>query len=587
MQRTPFAVAVTTLATLAAGQSSAELAQQRHLEALFADQMSGCKMSGQFTVDGEDGPAQPDSYTLGEVRKIRDEKWRIEAKIEYANKSATVPLTVEVFWADETPVIQVTNLAVPTLGTFSARVLIHGDRYAGTWSGRDHGGQMYGRIERPQAPPQDSVVHWPTWRGAAGTGEAPGGTPPLSWSEEENVIWKTPLPGIGSSTPVVWGDRIYLTTAIETDAVVKSGDEDAQRGGEPQRGRRRGRRGGRGRGSSAPKNIYDFRVMAVDRATGEVVWSKQVAREVPHERGHQTASQASNSPLTDGAFVYAHFGSRGIHCLTRDGEITWSRTDFGRMQTRNQFGEGSSPALVDGKLIVNWDHEGDSFVVAIDARSGEDVWRKQRDEVTSWSTPVIAEVDGRKQAIISATGATRAYDVETGDVVWSCTGMTYNTVPTPIVRDGVAYVMSGFRGAMLQAIRLAGAAGDISESDHVLWRHDRQTSYVPSALLLGDRLYFLRSNSAVLSCLNAATGDVQFEGQRLRGMRTVYASPVGADGRVYLTSREGVTKVIKASDEYEELATNELDDVFDASPIVLGSRMYLRGQDSLYCLGSK
>ena len=576
-----------TLTAAATCQSNAELAEQQRLESRFATQMSGCKMTGRFTVDGEDGEAQADSYTLGEVRKIRDEKWRVEAKIEYADKSAKVPLTVEVFWAGETPMIQVTNLAVPTLGTFSARVLIHGDRYAGTWSGADHGGQMYGRIERPKAPPQGPGGSWPTWRGAAGTGEAPGATPPLSWSEDENVVWKTALPGIGSSTPVVWGDRIYLTTAIKTDEVTRTGDASEQRGEEQRRGRRRGRRGGRGQGSSAPKNVYDFRVLAIDRGTGAVIWNKSVAREVPHESGHKTASQASNSPITDGRFLYAHFGSRGVHCLTLDGELAWSRTDLGRMQTRNQFGEGSSPALVDDKLIVNWDHEGDSFVVALDTRTGEDVWRRQRDEVTSWSTPVIAEVDGKKQAIIAATSATRGYDVESGDVIWSCEGMTYNTVPTPIVRDGVAYLMSGFRGAMLQAIRLAGAEGDITDSDHVLWSHDRQTSYVPSALLLGEHIYFLRSNSAVLSCLDAATGEVQFEGQRLAGMRTVYSSPLGADGRVYLTSREGVTKVIKAGGEYQELATNELDDVFDASPIVLGSRMYLRGQGSLYCLGSK
>ena len=328
-------------------------------------------------------------------------------------------------------------------------------------------------------------------------------------------------------------------------------------------------------------------MIAVDRASGEVVWDKSVARAVPHEGGHKTGSQASNSPVTDGRFLYAHFGSRGVHCLTLDGEPVWSRTDLGRMRTRNQFGEGSSPALVDDTLIVNWDHEGDSFVVAIDARTGEDKWRKDRDEVTSWSTPVIAEVDGRKQAIISATGATRAYDVANGDVIWSCKGMTVNSIPTPIVRDGVAYLMSGFRGAMLQAVRLAGAKGDVTDTDHVLWRHERQTSYVPSALLLGEHVYFLRSNSGVLSCVDAATGEVRYEGQRLAGLRTVYASPLAADGRVYLVSRGGATKVIKAGGEYVELATNELDDAFDASPIVLGDRMYLRGHDHLYCLGER
>ena len=170
------------------------------------------------------------------------------------------------------------------------------------------------------------------------------------------------------------------------------------------------------------------------------------------------------------------------------------------------FGEGSSPALVDDTLIVNWDHEGDSFVVAIDARTGTDKWRKDRDEVTSWTTPVIAEVDGRKQAIISATGATRAYDVENGDVIWSCEGMTVNSIPTPIVRDGIAYLMSGFRGAMLQAVRLSGAKGNVTDTDHVLWRHERQTSYVPSALLLGEHVYFLRSTMGCGASSNVGDG---------------------------------------------------------------------------------
>ena len=165
--------------------------------------------------------------------------------------------------------------------------------------------------------------------------------------------------------------------------------------------------------------------------------------------------------------------------------------------------------------------------------------------------------------------------------------MTTNAIPSPIVRDGIAYLMSGFRSAMLQAIKLSGAKGDITDSEHVLWQHSRQTSYVPSALLYGDQMYFLRSNSAVLTCLDASTGALHYEGQRLSGLRDVYASPVGAAGRVYLTSREGVTKVFKAGAEFEELATNELDDTFDASAVVIGKQLYLRGHQFLYCIAEK
>lgn len=584
MTRPKIALVLATFSPALTSQSVQE-AEQRRLEALFARQMSGCTMTGRFTVDGDAAPAQPDRYTLGEVRKVRDEKWRVEAKIEYGDKSATVPLTVDVLWAGETPMIQVSNLTVPTLGTYSARVLVDGERYAGTWSGKRHGGQMFGRIEAPAAP-QDPKGNWPTWRGNEGTGAVSSGKPPVTWSEDENVVWKTPLPGLGNSTPVIWGDRIYLTTAVETEEKAATGPANGGDDRGERRGRRRGRRGGFG-GGAAPTNVFDFRVLAIDRATGEVLWNKSATRAVPHERGHQTGSQASNSPVTDGRFLYAHFGSRGVHCFTLDGEPVWSRTDLGQMRTRNQFGEGSSPALVDGTLLVNWDHEGESYMLALDARTGEDRWRQPRDEPTSWSTPVVAKVNGRKQVIVNATNASRAYDLKTGKVVWSCKGMTANTIPTPIVRDGVAYLMSGFRGAMLQAIRLKGAKGDITGSDHVLWTHERQTSYVPSALLLDDDIYFLRSNNAVLSCIDAKTGAVHYEGQRLSGLRTVYASPLAADGRVYLVSREGVTKVIKAGSTYEELATNELDDAFDASPIVIGDRLYLRGHDNLYCLGEK
>lgn len=585
-------------------QSDAELAEQQKLEAAFAQQMSGCRMVGKFTLDGSNKPAQAETYTLGKVEKVRDEKWRIEAKIEYQDKSATVPLTVDVFWADDTPTIQVTKLSVPGLGTYSARVVIYGDRYAGIWSGKSYGGHMFGKVESAQSDAaiakgkaQGSDAKWPTWRGPDGSGEAKNGNPPVTWSETDNVAWKTALPGLGNSTPVIWGNHIYVTTAIETEEVGEAPELPAapeRAGGGARAGERGGRRGGRrsgrrggGQNHPAPKHVFDFRVICLERQSGKVEWSTSVVRAVPHEGGHKTGSQASSSPITDGTHLFAHFGSRGVHCLTLDGKLVWSRNDLGLMRTRNQFGEGSSPALSGNTLIVNWDHEGDSFVVALDKATGKEKWRQARDEVTSWSTPVIAEVDGRAQAIITATGASRAYDVETGHVVWSCTGMTVNAIPTPIVQDGTAYLMSGFRGAMLQAIRLSGAKGDITDSDHVLWSHNRQTSYVPSALLYGANLYFLRSNNAVLTCLDAATGKLRYEGQRLPGLRTVYSSPLGAAGRVYLVSRDGVTKVFKAGDTYEELATNELDDAFDASPVVIGDQMYLRGHDSLYCLANK
>lgn len=577
-------------------QADPEEAERVALESAFEKLMSGCQMTGQFTEIGSDKAPQKDSYKIAKVKKLRDEKWQFDATIEYNGKSVTLPLAVDVYWAGDTPTIQVTDLNVPTLGRFNARIVIYDNQYAGMWSGKNHGGQMFGKIE-PEAVPdkvalQDKVdSNWATWRGPNGTGEAIG-NPPTEWSEEKNIKWKAALPGLGNSTPIAWQDRMYLTTAIQTEEVgesVKSPEEAAREGADGQRRGRQGRRGGRrgGFGSrAAPTKEFDFRVICLNRNDGTEIWNKSVKRAVPHEGGHATGSQASSSPITDGERIYAHFGSRGIHCLSMSGELLWSK-DLGTMRTRNQFGEGSSPALAGNSLIINWDHEGDSFICALDTKTGKELWRKPRKEVTSWSTPVITTADGKTLAIVSATGKSRAYDVKNGDVVWSTTGMTTNAIPTPIVRDGIAYLMSGFRGAALQAIKLAGAKGDITDSDHMLWQHNRQTSYVPSALLYGKHIYFLRSNSAVLSCVDIETGEAAFEGQRLAGLRTIYSSPVGAGDKVYLPSREGFTKVFTAGATYEELATNELDDVFDASPIVIGDELYLRGHKSLYCISAK
>lgn len=573
-------------------------AEQAAREAAFAKRMSRCKMVGRFTVDGNDGPPRPETYLIEKATKLRDEKWKFDATIRYDGKDVTLPVGANVLWAGDTPTIQVTDVGFPMLGTYSARVVFHGDRYAGVWSGKSYGGHMFGHLERmpakaaetqqdpvPQAATtqQGGSKNWAFWRGPEGSGAAPGTTPPLTWSENENVRWKVDVPGLGHATPIVWGDHIILTTAIETDE-----DGEAPELEPIGDGAGRGGRGGR-RGRRPPEpltKVFDFRVMALDRKDGSTAWSTSVARTVPHERGHSTGSQASGSPITDGERIYTHFGSRGIHCLDMKGEVLWSK-DYGYMRTRNQFGEGSSPAIWGDIVVINWDHEKQSFIAALDKRTGKELWKQDRDEVTSWSTPVITKVDGKPQIIINATTASRGYDLQTGKVIWELGGMTVNTIPTPIIRDDVAFLMSGFRGAMLQAVALPGARGDLTDSEHVLWQHTRATSYVPSALLYGDDIYFLRVNNAVLTCVDAKTGEVHYEGQRLGGLRTVYASPVGANGHVYVTSREGQTKVFKAGHTFEEVATNELADAFDASAVILGDAIYLRGHKSLYCLSEK
>ena len=416
--------------------------------------------------------------------------------------------------------------------------------------------------------------YWSSWRGPLGTGSAVSGRPPTEWAEKteqgpaKNIAWKVEVPGLGISSPIVWQDRIYLTTAIETERPGTAGGDLA-----PQDFR----------AAPRPKVMYEFALIALDRASGNLIWQKTLAESVPHEGGHSTNSHASGSPVTDGEHIYVNFGSRGVYCVNMAGDVVWSK-NLGVMNTRRQYGEGSSPTLYGDRLIVNWDHEGDSFLVVFDRRSGDELWRRPRAEVTSWSTPIVVEVAGRPQIIINATGASRGYDLESGEVIWSLPGMTVNCIPIPIHAQGVVYLMSGYRGQMLQAVRLQGAKGDLEGGRHVLWTHDRNTSYVPSATLYNGRLYFLRGNNALLSCLDAETGKIIYEGQRLPGMRSIYASPVCADGRVYLTSRHGVTLVIRDGPTFEQLAVNTIDDAVDASMAIVGDKIYLRGRRHMYCI---
>jgi|CXWL01.1.fsa_nt_gi outer membrane protein assembly factor BamB len=410
---------------------------------------------------------------------------------------------------------------------------------------------------------------WPHWRGPKATGEAPG-NPPTEWSEAQNVRWKVEIPGKGLSTPVVWGDKIFLTTAVPAGEPPAATPQTA---------------GGGGRMPKVqPDRPQRFVVLALDRTTGKLLWERTAREAVPHEGTHQDGSWASPSPATDGALLYVSFGSHGLYAYDLDGNLKWS-TDLGDMKTRNGFGEGSSPALAGDVVVVNWDHENGSFIVALDRKSGVERWRQTREEVTSWSTPLPVEVGGKTQVVVSATGRTRGYDAATGEVLWQAPGMTTNAIPTPVHADGVVFVTSGFQGNALQAIRLAEARGEVTGPPALLWSHGQDTPYVPSPALYDGTLYFLKRNNGFLSALDAKTGAVRYGSVRLDAIEGVYASPVAASGRLYIAGRNGKTVVIKAGAEFQVLATNTLDDRFDASPVVLGDDLLLRGHRYLYLLG--
>ena len=420
----------------------------------------------------------------------------------------------------------------------------------------------------------DIEKYWHQWRGPEASGVAPHGDPPIEWSESKNIRWKINIPGQGHATPIVWDDTIFVTSAIKTDQQMELAPLE-----EP-----RGRRGRRGR-SAAPSSVHQFVIFAINRSDGSIRWQQTAREEVPHEGTHQTGSLAANSPVTDGEHVYAYFGSRGLYCYDMQGDLQWEK-DLGDMYTRRSFGEGSSPVLHGNAIVINWDHEGDSFIVALDKRTGEELWKVDRDEVTSWATPIVVEHNGNPQVIVNATRRTRSYDLATGEVLWECGGMTANTIPSPVTANGIVYVTSGFRGNALQAIRLDDAKGDITRGEAIIWDYGRDTPYVPSPLLYDDTLYFLKLNRGVLSAFNASTGEVYYGPERLEGISDVYASPVGAGGHIYIADRDGVTLVIKHGSTLEVLAENVLDDGFNASPVIVGKEIFLRGNRSLYCIAS-
>jgi len=432
-------------------------------------------------------------------------------------------------------------------------------------------------------PAADAKRFWPQWRGPLGTGSAPEAGPPLTWSDTQHVKWKAAIPGEGDSTPIVWGERVFLLTAIPTgkkgegkpsDAAAEPRRDPPPPGGPPP---------GRGMGDGAPNEQWQFVVLCLDRETGKTLWQKTAREEVPHE-GHQpNNTYASASPVTDGQLLLAYFGSRGLHCYDVQGNLKWSK-DFGRMQTRMGFGEGASPALYGDTVVVYWDDEGDhDFIAALDKRTGKELWRTPRDEATGWSTPLVIDYQGKPQVVVNATGKVRSYDLATGKEVWSCAGQTANAIPSPVASGDTVYVTSGFRGSALYAIAL-GHTGDLTGTDAIRWHHDKHTPYVPSPLLTGDLIYVLANNNNLLSCFDARTGAAQFEAERLEGLREIYASPVAAKDRVYVLGRDGTCVVLRKGPKLEVLATNKLTDRTDASMALVGGELFIRGRQYLYCI---
>jgi outer membrane protein assembly factor BamB len=391
--------------------------------------------------------------------------------------------------------------------------------------------------------------NWPHWRGESGNGVSTTARPPTNWSATKNVKWKVAVPGLGSSTPVVWEDQVFVTSAV-------------------------------GAGNGKP---LQFTLFCFNRTKGDIRWKKTAVSAVPHQGTHATNGYASASPCTDGKHVYAHFGSRGLYCYTMDGTLKWKRDDFPQMNTRNSFGEGSSPTLEGDMILVPWDHEGASFLYALNKFTGKEIWKTPRESATCWSTPLVVEHDGKKQVVMNGQRVARAYDLETGKEIWHCSGQTERPAASPVATDGIVYVGSGFRGAYLGAFRLDGR-GDIKGTKSVAWEIDRDTPDVGSLLLSSGRIYFYKDKVGVLTCVDATTGKSHFGPVRVPGLQAIYASPVAAGGHVYLTDRNGTTVVIKDAAQFEVVASNSVGETVDATPVPVDRELFIRGVKHLFCI---
>lgn len=395
---------------------------------------------------------------------------------------------------------------------------------------------------------QELGQQWGHWRGPSGNGTSATAKPPKEFGATKGLKWKTPIPGQGSGSPVVWDQKVFVTSAVPTQS----------------------------------RSEYEFRVYCMDRQTGKIVWEQKAATARPHEGTHETNGFASASACTDGTMLYASFGSRGLYAYSLDGQLAWSR-DLGDMQIRNGFGEGSSPTIAGELLIVPWDHEGPSMLYALNKKTGDTVWQTKREEPTCWATPLVAaDPQGNFQIIMNGQTAARGYDLKTGKELWRCAGQTQRPCASAVAENGVAYVASGFRGSYIGAFDLAGR-GDLESSKQVLWTQKKDTPDVASPLLSGGRLFYYKEKTGLLSCVDAKSGKTLYAASRVPGVSRTYASPVAANGCIYLADRGGSIVVIEDSQDLKILASNDIGEGVDATPALVGSELIVRGEKHLFC----
>jgi outer membrane protein assembly factor BamB len=420
--------------------------------------------------------------------------------------------------------------------------------------------------------------NWPQFRGPGSRGNADASNLPQRWSATENVAWKRDLPGRGWSSPVVWGDHVFVTT------VINSGPSEEIKKGLYFGGDR----------PLPPESDHQWKVICLDLVSGDVRWERLVHEGKPQSSIHLKSSYASETSVTDGERVYCCFGNVGIFCFDFDGNELWRR-ELEPMPTRFGWGTAASPVLHEGRLYYCNDNDQDSFLLALDAKTGQEVWKVSRDEKSNWATPYVWQNDQRTEIITPGTGAVRSYDLS-GNLLWSLTGMSSITIATPYSAHGLLYISSGYvldDQRPIYAIR-PGASGDISLSgeadanEFIVWSQPKAGPYNPSTVVAGDNLYVLYDRG-FFACYDALTGHEKYAQQRIPNGRAFTSSPWTNDGKIFCLNEDGVTFVIKAGDEFELLHTNALadDELAMATPAVAGDRLLIRTAARIYCIQNR
>jgi outer membrane protein assembly factor BamB len=421
-------------------------------------------------------------------------------------------------------------------------------------------------------------ANWPQFRGPGARGITTNTSVPEHWSASENVAWKAEIPGRGWSSPIVWGDRVFLTTA------VNSGTPEP-----PKKGLYLG-----GERPNAPRPEHEWKVVCLDLSSGKVQWEHVVHRGPPPGPSHLKNSYASETPVTDGERVYVLVGNVGVFCLDFAGHEVWSKP-LEPHKTRSGWGTAASPVLHGDRLYLVSDNEEQSYLLALDKRTGKEAWRVDRDEKSNWSTPYVWENDQRTEIVTPGSGKVRAYDLD-GKLLWWLKGMSSITISTPYADQGLLYVTSGFivdRSRPVYAIR-PGGSGDISlapgqtNNASIAWCQPVAAPYNPTTLVYEERLYVLY-DLGLLSAYNARTGAALYERQKLPAGMHFTASPWGGKGQVFCLNEDGVTFVVKAGNQFELLHTNKLaeDDMCLATPALAGDRLLIRSAARVYCIGKK